>query len=118
MDKQQVTEWVERYRRAWESNDVEEIAELFTEDALYYGRPDCEPWTPRDTIVEEWIANKDDPGDTNFTFAVAAVADGIAFVRGVSDYVRAGKIYDNLWEITLTDDGKCSRFVEWWMERP
>ena len=61
-----VTAWVNNYRKAWESNDPEDIGELFTPDAAYYPEPFAEPWTGREKIVEEWLKIKDDPGTTTF----------------------------------------------------
>ncbi len=118
MDVAAVSDWVERYRVAWESNERADIEGLFTEDAHYLDAPGREPWTPRDEIVAKWLDQKDEPGDTTFTFEVIGIAGDVAFVRGVSEYhTEPHRFYDNLWEITLDDDGRCSRFVEWYMKR-
>ena len=37
-------------------------------------------------------------------------------VQGRTDY-PADKLYDNLWVIRLTPDGRASRFTEWYMAR-
>ncbi len=36
--------WIERYRRAWETGDAEEIADLFTPDAAYWSSAFREPF--------------------------------------------------------------------------
>ena len=44
MDESAVAAWIERYVRAWETNDPAAIGELFAEHARYYQGPDGEPW--------------------------------------------------------------------------
>jgi len=46
-----VDEWIERYRRAWETADADEVVDLFTPDASYrssvFHKPLCRAKTPR-----------------------------------------------------------------------
>ena len=51
MDAAAVDRWMEAYRAAWISNVPSEVAELFTEDAVYAVSPFAEPWTGRDDPV-------------------------------------------------------------------
>jgi hypothetical protein len=46
---------------------------------------------------------------------VLAVAGDLGFVRGWTTYTEESD-YSNLWVIRLAADGRCSEFVEWWME--
>jgi hypothetical protein len=94
-----VTAWVENYRRAWESNDPEQIGGLFAEDGAYFTEPFAKPWLGRDEIVAKWLERKDEPGSTTFAWTTLADHDGLAFVQGETDY---GSItYSNLWVIRL-----------------
>jgi uncharacterized protein (TIGR02246 family) len=43
--------WVDAYVAAWDSNDPDEIAALFTDGAAYYTEPSSAPWVGRDEIV-------------------------------------------------------------------
>jgi len=116
MDRPALEDWVARYVRAWESNDPDDIRGLFTEDARYYTAPHREPWSGADAIVEGWLGRKDEPGDWTFDWEVLAICQDIGFVRGVTAYRSEAKEYSNLWEIRLADDGRCTEYVEWWME--
>ena len=107
--------WVESYRSAWESNDPAEIGALFTDDALYFTEPYAAPWQGRDEIVHRWIEAKDEPGTTTFQYDVAMTSGDTAMVRGTT-YYKPDRDYSNMWEVTLEADGRCSRFVEWWMK--
>ena len=42
-----VTAWITKYQAAWTSNDPEQIAGLFAEDAEYFPEPFAAPWRGR-----------------------------------------------------------------------
>ena len=70
-------EWLDRYERAWRSNDAADIAGLFSADAIYRWRP----WdtaehgaaSGRDAIVEAWLAEPDDPSGWSLECEALAV---------------------------------------------
>jgi hypothetical protein len=116
VDRGHVEGWVERYVRAWGSNDPGEIGDLFTEDSRYYTAPYREPWSGREAIVEGWLDRKDEPGQWDFRYEVLGVSGDLAFVRGWTTYPTDDPPgYSNLWVIRLEPDGRCSEFIEWWM---
>ena len=116
MDEPGVASWVERYLHAWETNDPAAIGELFAARALYYPRPDGEPWRGRAGIIANWLERKDEPGTWAFRYHVLALAGDLAFVRGWTHYDDPPD-FSNLRVIRYDDDGRCVEFTEWWMER-
>jgi hypothetical protein len=114
-DLEAVTQWVGGYIRAWNSNDPAEVGELFAEDAAYYTAPFREPWRGRATIVAEWIAREDKPGESRFTWFPVTVSPDLSIVQGTTVY--ASVTYSNLWLIRLDQVGQCREFTEWWMEQ-
>jgi uncharacterized protein (TIGR02246 family) len=117
MDATSYEDWVDRYVHAWNTNDPEEVAALFTEGARYLTEPYAAPWEGRDAIVTGWLQSKDEPGDTEFEYSVLVATDEIGIVKGDTRYKTSGRNYSNLWEIRLDGEGRCSEFVEWWMEK-
>ena len=115
MDRTDVERWVEAYVRAWDSNAPDDIGALFGDDAEYLTAPYREPWRGRDAIVAGWIDRKDEPGEWSFDWDVIGVDGRRGFVQGTTTYGSEGD-YANLWVIDLEEDGRASRFVEWWME--
>lgn len=115
VDRADVEGWIRRYVQAWETNQPDDIGELFTDDARYYTAPHREPWSGRQAIVEGWLDRKDEPGDWRFRSEVLGVEGDLAFVRGWTTY-QNDPDYSNLWVIRLTDEGQASEFIEWWME--
>jgi ketosteroid isomerase-like protein len=116
---EELRRWVDRYVVAWGSNDPDQIAALFTEDATYFTDPDVTPWAGRDEIVREWLARKDAPDDHTFRYEVLGLDDTLGFVRGWTSYVGDQPHgYSNLWVVRLAGGGRASEFTEWWMRTP
>ncbi|HSL10635.1 MAG TPA: nuclear transport factor 2 family protein [Actinomycetota bacterium] len=115
------TAWVDGYVRAWRSNEPSDIGALFTDDARYRAGPADEPIVGRDAIVAWWLEHADAPDDAAFSFEVIGADGPTCFVQGVSTYRAAGdepeRIYDNLWVIELTDEGRARAFTEWYIRR-
>jgi ketosteroid isomerase-like protein len=87
-DTQTVQQWLDGYRRAWESNDEGDIRALFTDDATYRFHPyDDDPESGVEAIVAAWVQNRDEPGDFAFELGPIRVAGETAFVQAVTDYV-------------------------------
>jgi uncharacterized protein (TIGR02246 family) len=114
----QLAQWMSDYVKAWNSNDPDDIAALFTEDAEYYTEPYTAPWQGRETIVREWLENKDEPGDTQFMWQPMVVTDELVIVQGRTIYRSPPRTYSNLWVIRFDAMGHCREFTEWWMEYP
>jgi ketosteroid isomerase-like protein len=119
-------DWLQRYERAWRSNDPAEIAGLFTEDAVYRWRPWDEPpdaAAGRDEIVRRWLDEPDDPADWSLECEPLAVNGSLGVARCLARYrVTAsqpdGPTYHDIWLVELTDDGRCRAFTEYFMRNP
>jgi hypothetical protein len=112
-----LTGWMKRYVRAWSSNRKEDIADLFTLDAIYDPQTSETVWEGRDAIVTGWLAIADEPGTWAFEWQTLAETPQVAVVTGRTTYSgERPRTYRNLWIIDLTDDGRCREFSEWWIE--
>jgi uncharacterized protein (TIGR02246 family) len=114
----EVAAWVDAYNRAWISNEADDIAAIFTDDAVYEFRPnDPEPWRGRDEIVQGWVGEPDAPETwTLETQILGVLADDTAIVQAVVEYLDDRPVYDDLWLIEL-ENGKARRFTEWAVKR-
>jgi ketosteroid isomerase-like protein len=112
----QTAEWVEGYRRAWETADSKAAAALFHENALYRSDIFEEPHAGRSGIEDYW---------TNVTAAQSDIT-----VRMGSPVVEGRRVVVEFWttmlvagdELTLpgclllqfNDDGLCTDLREYW----
>ena len=113
-----VTGWVRGYRRAWESNDPEDIGGLFTDDAAYFTEPWAKPWLGRDEIVAQWLQRRDEPGDTTFEWHPLIVTEDLAIIEATTVYGAPARTYSNMWVLRLDNLGQARQFTEWWMKHP
>jgi uncharacterized protein (TIGR02246 family) len=111
-----VAAWVQKYRTAWESNNPDDIGNLFAEDAAYFTEPFAKPWLGREQIVKKWLKIKDEPGTTTFEWQPLVVTDDLAIIEAATHYPN--KVYSNLWVLRLDDSGQARQFTEWWMLHP
>lgn len=110
-----VANWLEAYRRAWTSNDPDDIRALFTADAEYYTAPFRPPWRGREEIVDGWLGRRDQPGDWTFRSEILLESPDLSVVRGWTTYRDPERAYSNLWLLRMASDGRCRQFTEWFM---
>lgn len=118
-DRADAEDWFRRYRVAWESNAPDDIRGLFTPDAVYRARPeDPEAWEGHDAILDGWLDNADQPGETDFEWRLLAIDGDLAIARCVTTYHDDPPVtYDNLFVVRLAGDGRATEFTDWWIER-
>ena len=119
MDRASVEQWMQGYLKAWASDEAEDIAALFAEDARYRPRPYQPAWEGREAIVSEWIARGDKDEEWAFAYEIAAVDGAVAVILGDTDYPDPdAQRYSNVWVIRFDADGRAVDFVEYWMRKP
>lgn len=121
MTRDDLETWLASYRKAWGSDDPEDVAALFTDSATYSPWPYARAWDGRDAIVAKWIERGDSGRPWTFEHRILAVDGDLGVVEGVTGYPAHGDEeeteFKNLWLIRLTPDGRASEFAEWWVER-
>lgn len=91
---------------------------LFSDDAEYRLAPWDKPLVGATAIAEWWVSNPDDPDSWGAAYEPFVVTDDVAIAKGHTDYRLEGKVYENLFVLRFSDDGKCSSFTDWYMKRP
>jgi len=112
-----LSSWMEKYQRAWESNEPADIKALFTETAEYRTEPYSEPWVGHAGIVDGWIEAKDEPGEAAFTWMPVVSTADVGIAQAETVYEARGITYSNLWVIRFAPDGRATAFTEWWMDQ-
>jgi uncharacterized protein (TIGR02246 family) len=114
--------WLAAYRHAWGTDDPDDVAALFTEDATYSPWPFSKPWEGRDAIVAKWVERGDSKNPWSFDGEVLAVEGDTGVIKGLTTYPahddEAEDAYSNIWVVRLAPDGRARSFAEWWVQRP
>jgi ketosteroid isomerase-like protein len=111
---QVVQGWLDGYLEAWRTNDADQIAALFTEDATYRYHPTEPPLEGRNAIVAWWLGDADDPGRWTASYSPWVVEGDRAVATGTSIYTDLGTFL-NCYQLTFRE-GRCSEFIEWYMQ--
>jgi len=122
MTRDDVQTWLDRYVGAWRSYDPAAIGELFAADATYKYHPyDDEAIVGREAIVANWLESPDSAGSWDAGYEPWAVDGDRAVTVGESRYLEADgstrTVFHNIWTLRFDDDGRCSEFVEYFMEQ-
>jgi ketosteroid isomerase-like protein len=120
MSPDDVQAWLDRYLSAWSSYDPAAIGELFAEDATYA----YHPWDTGDALVRgraaitaDWLTQPDPPGSWSARLHPLLVDGDRAVATGITRY-QDGKVFHNLWLLRFDAAGRCTEFVEWFMQPP
>ena len=82
---------------------------------LYH--PYDEPIRGAEAVADSWLENQDEPGSWEASYEPTLIAGNEVIVTGESRYTD-GEVFSNLWQVEFADDGRCSRFVEWFVLHP
>jgi len=117
--------WLDDYVDAWRTYDEAAIGALFSEDARYR----YHPWDEGDdalqgraAIVADWLSDRDDPGSWAAEYRPWAIEGDRAVAVGVSRYLgqdgtTIAREYHNVFLCRFDAEGRCSEFVELFLER-
>jgi uncharacterized protein (TIGR02246 family) len=122
MNKADLRAWLDRYVEAWRTDDAQQVASLFTEEAVYRYRPyggDAQAVTGREAIVAAWLEEGDPPGSWEARYEPFAIDGDRAVATGTSRYFASAKgperTYHNVFLLRFAPDGRCVEFTEYYM---
>lgn len=119
VDLEAFRSWLDRYFGAWASNDPDEVAALFPEDAVYSYGPFREPNRGRDAIVAEWVSGPPQE-DLRVEYESLEVAGerGVAHWRASWRQDRETLVeLDGILVVDFDRWGRCTEHREWYAER-
>ena len=79
--------------------------------------PYDEPLLGAEAVAGSWLENQDEPGTWEAEYAPVLIAGDEVIATGETRYTD-GEVFSNLWQLEFAPDGRCSRFVEWYLPRP
>ena len=117
LTRDRVQAWLDAYVKAWRSYDGDAIGALFAADATYAYHPYDEPVRGRDAIVASWLEERDEPGSWEAAYRPLLLEGDRAVATGETRYAD-GRVFSNLYVMRFDDEGRCTDFVEWYIEQP
>ncbi|MFW6093786.1 MAG: nuclear transport factor 2 family protein [Pseudomonadota bacterium] len=118
LTRDDVTEWLEGYKAAWETRDADKVVALFTEDATYQELPCAAPLEGRQGIRDYWTEATGGQQDVDFSYQVLSVSGntGIAHWRTNFTRIPSGSraLVDGIFVLEFTPNGLCESLKEWW----
>lgn len=123
MTEAELDSWLGKYGRAWESQDPDAAAAIFTEDGTYAWGPFHEPIRGREAIRAAWAhATQGQQENIKFDYEVLAVSAGRGIARWWASMTARSSgrpvRMEGIFLITLAPGGLCQVFREWWNEDP
>jgi uncharacterized protein (TIGR02246 family) len=114
-------QWIERYGRAWETADADEIIDLFTPDASYRSSVFREPYLGRDAIRRYWQQGAGNQREVTVAMGRPVITDDRVAVEWWTTMIDPDE-----GELTLpgclllrfAPDGRCRDLWEYWQTRP
>ena len=114
--KVQVQAWLDAYVAAWRSYERDAIVALFTDDVSYHTTRTTSRCGARTRSPTHGWESSDEPGTWEADYAPALIEGDEAIATGETRYTD-GQVFSNLWQLEFAPDGRCSRFVEWYVLR-
>ena len=119
MDPDTFRSWLDRYFAAWASNDPDEVAALFAEDAVYSWGPFRKSARGREAIVRAWV-DGGVPHELRFDYEPIAVEGhrGVAHWNVSHRADDGGRVeLDGVLVCDFDADGRCTLHREWYDRR-
>jgi len=109
---------MDAYGRAWISNDADEVAALFTEDAVYHHGPFREPTRGRLAIVAAWVDGATLQQQPTFEHDELVVTETTGVAHWTASWIRDGRApvrvrLDGVLVATFDPAGRCVEHREW-----
>jgi hypothetical protein len=107
-----------KYGEVWESRYPEGVAELYSEDVLYYWTPFDEPKRGREEIVAASREASSRQEDIDFGYELIGLRENAGWARWWCSFVRVStgrKVrIDGILKATFDEQDLCTDFREWW----
>jgi uncharacterized protein (TIGR02246 family) len=112
--------WLDAYFAAWISNDPDDVAALFVEDATYSTGPFAELWAGREAIVRRWTSGAQE--DVEHAYEILAIEGDTAIAHwNVKARAEGSETARSEWDgillVTFAQDGRCRSHREWLVRR-
>ena len=118
MQRTKFENWLDAYKRAWEDRDPEAAADLFMAHATYHETPFEAPARGREGIRDYSSDATRCQEGIEFSYEVLATTENTGIALWHTEFTRQTSNstveLDDIFQVALDADGKCTEFREWW----
>ena len=118
MQRTKFENWLDAYKRAWEDRDPEAAADLFMAHATYHETPFEAPARGREGIRDYSSDATRCQEGIEFSYEVLATTENTGIAHWHTEFTRQTSNstveLDDIFQVALDADGKCTEFREWW----
>ncbi len=114
-------EWIERYARAWETADGDEIVDLFTPDAVYRSSVFRKPYRGSDAIRAYWRRGAGTQRDVTVRVGrpvSTASRVAVEWWTTMTDPDEGAITLPGCLLLRFAPDGRCRELWEYWQVQP
>lgn len=120
-DAERIDEWLILYKRAWEQQDADLVAGLFSESARYAVNPLEDVLHGRQAIKQYWAGGGNSQKDIQFEYEVWAITKDMTIVHWTAAFTRTATRerikMDGVFRLVFSDAEEgfvCVNLEEWW----
>ncbi len=126
LTREQYADWLDAYKAAWEGQDPEAAAKIFSREIIYRETPHGTPMEGREAIREYWQEHAvEGQRDISFDYKIWGVIEDIgichwraSFIRNAThERVELDGVFHCQFEPGESDPRQCRMFMEWWHAR-
>jgi hypothetical protein len=118
MDMERFRSWLDSYGRAWESQDPQSFANLFTDYASYHANPFSEPLSGHSAILDYWANIIRSQEQIQFNYEILAVTQDSGIAHWWASFVHISSktkvSLDGVCIVSLNGENRCKVFKQWW----
>ena len=114
-------QWIERYQRAWETADADEVTDLFTPDATYRSNVFKKPYLGRDAIRRYWLRAAGNQREVAVRTGRPIITDdrvAVEWWTTMIDPDQGAITLPGCLLLRFAPDGRCHDLWEYWQVSP
>ena len=117
MNRDDFSQWLDRFGEAWQTNNPAAIGRLVPDSCEWHAGPFAEVFRDRQTLVDHWVGTVNTHDDIKTSYEILAVDDGLGICRYRASYIRlkTARVEDDMiFLVRLNEQGECVEFREWY----